>query len=73
VLREPGPGRPAIEIDEAGDVYTYGDFVYWGFTSAGLSRLGRIVGFDQLEVVDELEIDRDPRMGLSKLLRSGFT
>ena len=52
----------AIEVHEAGDVYARDDFVYWGFTSEGLSRLGRIVGLDELEVVDELEIDGHPRI-----------
>jgi hypothetical protein len=28
----------------------------------GLRRLGRIVGLDELEVVDELEIDGHPRI-----------
>jgi tRNA (mo5U34)-methyltransferase len=53
---------PAIEVHEAGDVYARDDFVYWGFTSEGLSRLGRVVGLDELEVVDELEIDGHPRI-----------
>ena len=52
----------AIEVHEAGAVYARDDFVYWGFTSQGLSRLGRIVGLDELEVVDELEIDGHPRI-----------
>lgn len=52
----------AIEVHEAGDVYARDDFVYWGFTSEGLSRLGRIVGLDELEVVDELGIDGHPRI-----------
>jgi hypothetical protein len=52
----------AIEVPEAGDVCARDDFVYWGFTSEGLSRLGRIVGLDELEVVDELEIDGHPRI-----------
>jgi 2-polyprenyl-3-methyl-5-hydroxy-6-metoxy-1,4-benzoquinol methylase len=30
----------AIEVHEGGDVYARDDFVYWGFTSLGLSRLG---------------------------------
>jgi tRNA (mo5U34)-methyltransferase len=53
---------PAIEVHEAGDVYARDDFVYWGFTSEGLSRLGRIAGLDELEVVDELEIDGHRRI-----------
>ena len=53
---------PALEVHEPGNVYARDDFVYWGFTSEGLSRLGRIVGLDELEVVDELEIDGHPRI-----------
>jgi tRNA (mo5U34)-methyltransferase len=53
---------PAIEVHGAGDVYPRDDFVYWGFSPEGLRRLGRIVGLDELEVVDELEIDGHPRI-----------
>ncbi len=53
---------PAIEVHEPGDVYLGDDFVYWGFTPAGLRRLGRIAGLDELEVVDQLEIDDHPRI-----------
>jgi tRNA (mo5U34)-methyltransferase len=53
---------PAIEVHEPGDVYARDDFVYWGFSPAGLRRLGRIVGLAELEVVDQLEIDGHPRI-----------
>jgi tRNA (mo5U34)-methyltransferase len=53
---------PAIEVHDPGDVYARDDFVYWGFSREGLRRLGRIVGLDELEVVDELEIDGHPRI-----------
>jgi tRNA (mo5U34)-methyltransferase len=53
---------PAIEVHEPGDVYARDGFVYWGFSPEGLRRLGRIVGLDVLEVVDELEIDGHPRI-----------
>jgi tRNA (mo5U34)-methyltransferase len=53
---------PAIEVHEPGDVYAGDDFVYWGFSQEGLRRLGRLVGLDELEVVDELEIDGHPRI-----------
>ena len=53
---------PAIEVHEPGDVYARDDFVYWGFSPKGLRRLGRIVGLDELEVVDEPEIDGHPRI-----------
>jgi len=53
---------PAIEGHEPGDVYARDDFVYWGFSLDGLRRLGRIVGLDQVEDVDQLEIDGHPRI-----------
>jgi tRNA (mo5U34)-methyltransferase len=53
---------PAIEVHEPGDVYEHDDFVYWGFSPEGLRRLARIVGLDEVEVVDELEIDGHPRI-----------
>jgi tRNA (mo5U34)-methyltransferase len=53
---------PAIEVHQPGDVYARDDFVYWGFPPEALRRLGRIVGLDEVEVVDELEIDGHPRI-----------
>ena len=53
---------PAIEVHDPGDVYARDDFVYWGFSPEALRRLGLIVGLDELEVVDELEIDGHPRI-----------
>ncbi|OAI40533.1 hypothetical protein AYO39_01155 [Actinobacteria bacterium SCGC AG-212-D09] len=57
-----GGGPPAIEVHEPGDVYARDEFVYWGFSPEGLRRLGRIVGLDRVEVVDQLEIDGHPRI-----------
>lgn len=57
------PGdTPAIEVHEPGDVYGRDDFVYWGFPVEGLRRLGRIVGLDDVEIVEQLEIDGHPRI-----------
>ena len=53
---------PAIEVHERGDVYARDEFVYWGFSAASLRRLARIVGLDEVQVVDELEIDGHPRI-----------
>jgi tRNA (mo5U34)-methyltransferase len=52
----------AIEVHERGDVYARDDFVSWGFSAEGLRRLARIVGLDELEVVDEPEVDGHPRI-----------
>jgi tRNA (mo5U34)-methyltransferase len=53
---------PAIEVHEPGDVYARDDFVYWGFPAESLQRLGRIVGLDEVEVVDQLEVTGHPRI-----------
>jgi tRNA (mo5U34)-methyltransferase len=55
-------GTPAIEVREPGDVYARDDFVYWGFPAEALRRLGRIVGLDSVEIVDEVEVDGHPRI-----------
>jgi tRNA (mo5U34)-methyltransferase len=38
---------PAIRVSERGEVYARDDFIYWGFTNAGLERLARIAGFSR--------------------------
>ena len=53
---------PAVEVREAGDVYSRDDFVYWGFGAEALRRLGGIVGFGDVEILDEVEIDGHPRI-----------
>jgi tRNA (mo5U34)-methyltransferase len=53
---------PVIEVHEPGEVYARDDFVYWGFSPEGLRRLGRIVGLDETEVIDQPEIDGHPRI-----------
>ena len=53
---------PAIEVHEPGEVYARDDFVYWGISPEGLRRLTRIVGLDDVEVVDQLKIDGHPRI-----------
>jgi tRNA (mo5U34)-methyltransferase len=52
----------AIEVHAPGEVCARDDFVYWGFSPQGLRGLGRIVGLDEVEVVDRLEIDGHPRI-----------
>jgi tRNA (mo5U34)-methyltransferase len=53
---------PALEVHEPGDVYPRDDFVYWGFTPESLRRLGRVVGLEAVDVVDQVEIDGHPRI-----------
>jgi hypothetical protein len=53
---------PALEVQEPGNVYARDDFVYWGFTPESLRRLGTIVGLEDVDVVDQVEIDGHPRI-----------
>ncbi|MDQ6949421.1 MAG: class I SAM-dependent methyltransferase [Actinomycetota bacterium] len=53
---------PAIEVRQPGDVYERDDFVYWGFPAEGLRRLGRVVGLDDVDIVDEVEVEGHPRV-----------
>ena len=53
---------PALEVHEPGEVYARDDFVYWGFTSESLRRLGSVVGLEDVEVVDQVEIAGHPRI-----------
>jgi len=53
---------PAIEVREPGDVYARDEFTYWGFPAEGLRRLGRLVGLDDVEIVDEVQVDGHPRI-----------
>lgn len=55
-------GVAAIEVHQPGDVYTRDSFVYWGFSAEGLHRLGRIVGLDEIEVVEQVSIAGHPRI-----------
>jgi tRNA (mo5U34)-methyltransferase len=53
---------PAIELHQRGEVYARDDFVYWGFSAESLRRLARLVGLNEIEVVDEPEVDGHPRI-----------
>jgi hypothetical protein len=52
----------AIHIPSAGEVYARDDFVYWGFTPAGLDALARHAGFEGFELIDAPVIDGHPRV-----------
>jgi tRNA (mo5U34)-methyltransferase len=54
--------EPAIRVVEPGEVYARDEFVYWGFTPRGLSRLGRAAGFTGFELADAPMIDGHPRL-----------
>ena len=55
-------GPAAIHAYEAGEVYARDDFVYWGFTPAGLRRLSRDAGYEGFELFDAPVIDGHPRV-----------
>ena len=59
----------AVHIPSAGEVYAHDDFVYWGFTPAGLDAMARRAGFEGFELIDVPVIDGHPRV-LGRL-RSG--
>ena len=59
----------AVHIPEAGEVYARDDFVYWGFTPAGLGAMARHAGFEGFELIDAPVIDGHPRV--IGALRSG--
>ena len=42
----------AVHIPSAGEVYAHDDFVYWGFTPAGLDAMARHAGFEGFELID---------------------
>jgi tRNA (mo5U34)-methyltransferase len=45
-----------------GEVYPHDDYVYWGFTPAGIEMLGRNSGFRGFELIDAPVIDGHPRI-----------
>lgn len=57
-----GSDAPVLDVHGPGDVYAGDDYVYWGFPAEGLRRLGAMVGLDEIEVIDEVEIDGHPRI-----------
>jgi hypothetical protein len=51
-----------IHAYEAGEVYARDDFVYWGFTPAGLDALACNADFEGFELIDAPVIDGHPRV-----------
>jgi tRNA (mo5U34)-methyltransferase len=52
----------AAHIPAPGEVYAHDDFVYWGFTPAGLDAMARHAGFEGFEPIDSPLIDGHPRV-----------
>jgi hypothetical protein len=51
------PPQPVIEVFGPGQVYGGDDYVWWGFTPAGLDRLAVCAGFTGLTLADAPMID----------------
>jgi tRNA (mo5U34)-methyltransferase len=52
----------AIHAYEEGEVYARDDFVYWGFTPAGLEAMACHADFEGFELIDAPVIDGHPRV-----------
>jgi tRNA (mo5U34)-methyltransferase len=52
----------AVHVYEPGEVYARDDFVYWGFSGAGLHRLARAAGYEGFAVFDAPVVDGHPRV-----------
>jgi tRNA (mo5U34)-methyltransferase len=61
VPADPDDGDPVHRYGP-GEVYPHDEYVYWGFTAAGLELLGRESGFEGFELVDAPVIDGHPRI-----------
>ena len=57
--RSTRPGDPGLR---ARGGFARDDFIYWGFTNAGLERLARIAGFLRVESLVDVEVDSHPRI-----------
>jgi SAM-dependent methyltransferase len=53
---------PRVLVHESGDVYARDDAVYWGFSRAGLDRLGRLAGLRGFEMLAAPVIAGHPRI-----------
>jgi tRNA (mo5U34)-methyltransferase len=61
VFEEPDDGDP-IHRYRPGEVYPDDDYVYWGFTAAGIDELARSSGFTRFECINAPVIDGHPRI-----------
>ncbi len=61
VLRQPDDGDPMHSYGP-GEVYPHDEYVYWGFTPAGIEVLAKRAGFEHFESVDAPVIDGHPRI-----------
>jgi hypothetical protein len=61
VFADPDNGD-AVHRFGPGEVYPHDEFVYWGFTAAGIEMLGSKAGFERFELVAAPVIDGHPRI-----------
>jgi tRNA (mo5U34)-methyltransferase len=61
VFEDPDDGDP-VHRYRPGEVYPDDDYVYWGFTPAGIEGLARRSGFTRFECIDAPVIDGHPRI-----------
>jgi tRNA (mo5U34)-methyltransferase len=61
VFADPVDGDPVHRYGP-GEVYPHDDYVYWGFTGAGIELLGRDNGLPRFELIDAPVIDGHPRI-----------
>jgi hypothetical protein len=52
----------AIRVSRPGEVYDGDEFVYWGFSDAGLERLARIAGFSEVGPLHSVHVAGHPRI-----------
>ena len=57
-----GDGAGGIVEHGPGDVYEGDAYVYWGFSSTGLGRIGASAGFSGFELIDAPLVDGHPRI-----------
>lgn len=51
-----------VRVYRPGEVYAGDEYVYWGFTGAGLAHLGALAGYGDASVLDTPIIDGHPRI-----------
>jgi tRNA (mo5U34)-methyltransferase len=61
VFADTNDGNPAHRYGP-GEVYPHDEYVYWGFTAAGVELLSRESGFQRFELLDAPVIDGHPRI-----------
>jgi tRNA (mo5U34)-methyltransferase len=61
VFEDPQDGDPVHRFGP-GDVYPHDEYVYWGFSAAGIALLAQECGFPRFDLVDAPLIDGHPRI-----------